>query len=195
MPEIVIFSGSGSTFPCHSFGPVEKIWMNPRDGGFPKRPKLYISSLKLAGFAGSEVEISFNAGFAGSGGKISFNVRGGISTQGSEIVIISGPFSTFTHDSFGPGEKLRMNPGDGRFPKRTKLYISSLKLAGFAGSGEEISFNVRGDIFTQGPEIVMFSGSCSTFPHESFGPEEKITMNPRDAIIPKRHKLQISSLR
>ncbi len=42
--------------------------MNPRDGGLPKRPKVYISSLNLAGFAGSGVTMRVN-------------LRGGISTQ------------------------------------------------------------------------------------------------------------------
>ncbi|KAL9972438.1 hypothetical protein ACROYT_G018740 [Oculina patagonica] len=34
--------------------------MNPRDEGFSKRPKLYISSLKPAGFAESGVKSSFS---------------------------------------------------------------------------------------------------------------------------------------
>ncbi len=51
--------------------------MNPRDGGFPELPKMYISILKLVGFASSAVTRSFNQ-------------RGGISTQGSKKVNFSG---------------------------------------------------------------------------------------------------------
>ncbi len=43
------------------------------------------------------------------------------------------------------------------FPKRPKLYISSLKLASFAGSGVKIRFNQRRGTLTQGPKIVISS--------------------------------------
>ncbi len=122
--------------------------MNPRDGGFSKRPKLYISSLKLAGFAGSGVEIRFN-------------LSGGILTQGPKIVISRGSLVTFLFDPFGPEVKIRMNQRHGDFTKRPKVYISNLKLAGFAGSGVKIRFNLRGGILIQGPKIVIFSFSCS----------------------------------
>ncbi len=78
-----------------------------------KRHKLFISSLKLAGFAGSGLKISFN--------------------QGPKIVIFSGSYSTFLFDSILPGVKIRMSSRDGGFPKRPELYTSSLKLAGFDG--------------------------------------------------------------
>ncbi len=61
--------------------------MNPRDGGFQKRPKGYISSLKLSSFARSGVEIRFN-------------LRGGISMEGLKIVIFSVSCSAFLFDSF-----------------------------------------------------------------------------------------------
>ncbi len=48
-----IFSGLCSTFLFDCFGPGVKTRINPRDGGFPKRPKLYISSNNVADFAGS----------------------------------------------------------------------------------------------------------------------------------------------
>ncbi len=43
-----------------SFKPGVKISITPRDGGFPKRPRLYISSNNLAKFAVSRVKISFS---------------------------------------------------------------------------------------------------------------------------------------
>ncbi len=158
--------------------------MNPRDGGFPKRLKLYILSLKLTGFAGSGV-------------KIRFNLPGGISTQGPKIVIYSCACGTFLFYSFGPGMKIRMNPRDGGFPKRLKLYISNLKRACFAGFGVKISFNLRSGISTQGPKIVISSGRCSTLLFDSFGPEVKIRMkdNTRYIGFPKRPKLYISILK
>ncbi|KAL9969571.1 hypothetical protein ACROYT_G021800 [Oculina patagonica] len=180
--KIVIFNDSCSTFLFDSFGPGVKIKMNSRDGGFSKRPKLYISSLKLAGFAGKGV-------------KKSFILRGGISTQGPKIVIFNYSCSTFLFDSFGPGNKIKMNPRDGGFSKRPKLYISSLKLAGFAGSGVKISFNLHGGISTQRPKSVIFNGSCSTFKFDSFGPGVKIKINQRDGGFSKRPKLYISSLK
>ncbi len=48
--------------------------------------------------------------------------------------------------------KIRMNPRDGGFAKRPKLYISSLKLASFAGSGIKIRVNLRDSMLTQGPK-------------------------------------------
>ncbi|KAL9969570.1 hypothetical protein ACROYT_G021799 [Oculina patagonica] len=249
-PKIVIFNDSCSTFLFDTFGPEVKIKMTPRDGGFSKRPKLYISTLKLAGFAGSGVDISFKlrggistrapkivifntsrssflfdsfgrgvkikmnprdgvfsknpklyissltlAGFAGSGVKISFILSGGISNQALKILIFNDSSSTFLFDSFGPGNKIKMNPRDGGFSKRPKLYISSLKLAGFAGSGVKISFNLHGGISTQRPKSVIFNGSCSTFKFDSFGPGVKIKINQRDGGFSKRPKLYISSLK
>ncbi len=91
--------------------------------------------------------------------------------------------------------KIRINPRDGIFPKRTKLYILSLKLAVSDGSVVKISFNLHGGILTQGPEIVIFSGSCSTFLFDSFGPGLKIIMNQRDSIFPKGIKLYILILK
>ncbi len=83
--------------------------MNPRDGGFPKRSKVYISSLKLACFAGSGV-------------KISFILRGRISTQEPKIVTFSCSNRAYLFDSFGPGVKIRKHPLAGGFTKGTKLY-------------------------------------------------------------------------
>ncbi len=83
------------------------IGVNPRDGIFPKRPKVYISSLKLAGRTGSVV-------------KTSISLRGGISTQRPKIAIFCGSCKYFLFDSFEPGMKIRMNPRDGIFPKRPK---------------------------------------------------------------------------
>ncbi len=68
----------------------------------------------------------------------------------------------------------------------TELYISSLKLAGFAGAGVKIGFNLCNGISTEGPKIVIFSGSCSTFFSDPFGPGVKIKMNLGDGIFPKR---------
>ncbi len=58
--------------------------------------------------------------------KVSLNL-GGIFTQGLEIVIFSGSRSTIPYDSFLPGEKIRMNPRDGGFPKRPncRLQVSN----------------------------------------------------------------------
>ncbi len=97
------------------------ITTNPCDGGFPIRSNLYISSLKLAGFARSGV-------------KITFNLRVGITTKRSKIAIFSGSCSTFLLDSLGTEMKISMNPRHGSFPQRPTLYISSLKLIGFARS-------------------------------------------------------------
>ncbi len=108
---------------------------------FPKRLKLYISSLKLE----------------------EFNLRGGISKQGSKPIIFSASCSTFLFDSFGTGLNYRLNPHDGNFPTRPQLYNSSLKLDGFAGSGVKINFYSRGGISTQAPKIVIFSASCRHF--------------------------------
>ncbi len=160
-PKIFIFSGSCSTFLFDSFGPGMNVRMNPGDGGFPKRPKLYISNLKRAGFAGSSV-------------KIICYLRGGISIQRPQIVIFSGSCSTSLFDSFGPGMNIRINPCDSGFPKVPTPYISRLKLASFAGSGVVIRSNLRGSILTLGPKIVIFSGSCSTFLFDSFGPGMKV---------------------
>ncbi|KAL9986766.1 hypothetical protein ACROYT_G000959 [Oculina patagonica] len=172
---IVIISGSSSIFLFDSFGPEMNIRMNPRDGGFPKRPKMYFSSLKRAGFAGCEV-------------KLSSYLRDGISTAGLIIVIISGSSSTFLFDSFGPEMNIRMNPRDGGFPKRPKMYFSSLKRAGFAGCEVKLSSYLRDGISTAGLIIVIISGSSSTFLFDSFGPEINIRMNPRDVGFPKRLK-------
>ncbi len=63
------------------------------------------------------------------------------------------------------------------FPKRPILYISSLKLAGYAGLRVKTSFDLRGGILTQGPKIFIFNTSCSTFIFEIFGPGENIRQN------------------
>ncbi len=157
-----------------------KIRMNPRDGIFPKRPKVYISSLNLGGLKGSGV-------------KTSINLRGGISTQRPKIVIFSGSYSIFFIRFFWTWNEIRMSPRDGIFPKRAKLYISCLKLAGLTRSGVKTNINVRGGISTQVPKIVIFIGSCSTFLFVSFGPGRKLGVNPRDGIFPKRTKLYILS--
>ncbi|KAL9986767.1 hypothetical protein ACROYT_G000960 [Oculina patagonica] len=180
--KIVIISGSSSTFLFDSFGPEMNIRMNPRDGGFPKRPKMYFSSLKRAGFSGCEV-------------KLSSYLRDGISTAGLIIVIISGSSSTFLFVSFGPEMNIRMNPRDGKFPKRPKMYFSSLKRAGFAGCEVKLSSYLRDGISTAGLIIVIISGSSSKFLFDSFGPEMNIRMNPRDGGFPKRPKMYFSSLK
>ncbi len=108
-----------------------EIRINSRDGGLPKRPKMYIASLKLARFAASGV-------------KISVNLPGGILAQGPKIVISRGSFVTLLFDSFGIEVNSRMNPRDGSFASTPKLYISSLKLASFARSGVTIRVNLRG---------------------------------------------------
>ncbi len=72
------------------------------------------------------------------------------------------------------------------FRQWLKLYISSVKLAGFAGSGVKMSFNLRGGTSAQGPIIIIFSGSCSTLLFDSFGPGVKIRINTRDDIFPKK---------
>ncbi len=46
------------------------------------------------------------------------------------------------------------------FQKSRKLYVTKFKLAGFAGSGEKISFNIRAGISTQGPKTFIFSALC-----------------------------------
>ncbi len=51
--------------------------------------------------------------------------------------------------------KIRMNPRDGGFAKRPKLYISNFKPSGFAECGMKISFHLRGGTLTQGPIIVV----------------------------------------
>ncbi len=53
----------------------------------------------------------------------------------------------------------------------------------------KITSNLRDGIFKQGPENVIFSGSCSTSPYGFFGPGEEIRKNPRDGGFPKRPKL------
>ncbi len=103
--------------------------MNPRDGLFPKRPTLYIWSLK-------------GAGFAGSGVKISFILRGSISMQGPKIIIFRSLCIAFLLGSFGPGVIIRMNLRDGIFPIWREFYFSSLTRSGFAESGVKISCNV-----------------------------------------------------
>ncbi len=60
-----------------------------------------------------------------------------------------------------------MNPCDGGFSKRPKVYIYSLKRASLSRSGLEIRSNLRGGISTQGPKIVIFSVSCSAFLFDS----------------------------
>ncbi len=126
---------------------------------------------------------------------MSFNLRDGISTQGLKIVIFSGAYITFPFDTFGPGVKVRTNPRDDGFPTRLKLHISSVKLVSFAGSGVKTSLKLRYSISTQGPKIVIFSGSCSTFLFDSFRPGMEIRMNPCDGGFPKRPKLYISSVK
>ncbi len=66
--------------------------------------------------------------------KLRVNQPGGILTQGPKVVISRGSFVTFLFDSFGIEMKIRMNQRDSDFPKRPRVYISSSKLAGFAGS-------------------------------------------------------------
>ncbi|KAL9986769.1 hypothetical protein ACROYT_G000962 [Oculina patagonica] len=168
---IVIISGLSSTFLFDSFGPEMNIRMNPRDGGFPKRPKMYFSCLKRGGFAGCEVKLTSFLRYAGI-----------------IIVIISGPSSTFLFDSFGQEMNIRMNPRDVGFPKRLKKYFSSLKRAGLAGCEVKVSSYLRYGISTAGLQIVIISGSSSTFLFDSFGPEMNISMNPRDVGFPKRLK-------
>ncbi len=111
--------------------------MNPRYGGFTKKPKLYISRHKLAGVCATEV-------------KIRFNLRRGISRQGPKIVIFSRSCSTFLFDSIGPGVKnlITMNSSQGGFTKRPTMNISGLKPAGFAETGVKMRFNLRGGIST-----------------------------------------------
>ncbi len=101
----------------------------------------------------------------------------------------------FLFGYFGPEVNIRFNPCDGIFPKRPKLYDLSFRLAGFAGSGEEITFNIRGRISSQGPKIFIFTASCDTFLFGSFGPEVNIRLNPCDAIFPKRSIMNVSSLK
>ncbi len=72
--------------------------------------------------------------------------------------------------------KIRFNPRDFGFPKERKRYISNIKLTSLAGSGVKISYNLRGGILTQGPKIVIFSGSWSTFLSNPFRPGDKIRM-------------------
>ncbi len=113
-----------------------------------------VSTLKLVAFSGSLV-------------KIRFNLRGGISHKGPKSSFIVARVA-LPYSFFGPGVKIRTNPRDGGFPKRLKLYISSLKVAGFSGSGEKIRFHLRGGMSTQGPKIVIYSGTYSTFLFDSF---------------------------
>ncbi len=114
-------------FLVDSFGPGMKIGMNPRDDIFPKRPQLYISSLKLVDLHGSEV-------------KTSINRRGGISTQVPKLVIFSRSCSSSLFDSLGLGIKIRMIPHDDIFPKTHKLFILRHKLAGLTRSGLKTSY-------------------------------------------------------
>lgn len=102
VPKFVNFSGSCTTFVLNSFGPGVKNQskFNLRDGGFSKRRNRYISNLKLARFACTGV-------------KIWFNLSCGISTLRPELVIFSGSGRTFVLDSFRPGVKIMINPGDG----------------------------------------------------------------------------------
>ncbi len=86
------------------------IRLNPRDGIFQKRPKLYLTIFKLEGFVGSA-------------GKITFNMRGGNSFQGPKIFIFNDSCDAFLFDSFGPGVIIRLDPRDGIFRKRPKLYV------------------------------------------------------------------------
>ncbi len=143
-PRIIIFSGSCRSFLFDSFGHDMEIKKNPCDGGFPKRPKKYIQSLKLAFYNRLKMEVSFN-------------LRVGISTQRPKTVILNNSYGTFIIDSCGHGLIIRINPRDGGFPIRTKLYIPSLKLNGFARSGVKITFNLRGGISTKVPKIAISS--------------------------------------
>ncbi len=126
--------------------------------------------------------------------KIRFNLRVGISTQVSKILIFSGSCGAFVFNSFGHNVKIRMNPRDGGLPKRPNLYISSLKHAGFAGSGVTLSLNLLGCILRQGHKTIIFSGSCNTLLFDSFGTGVKIRINPRDGGFSKQLKLCIKSL-
>ncbi len=90
--------------------------------------------------------------------KYALNQRGGISTQVPKIFSFSGSYTTFVFDSFGAGKKISMNPRDGGISKSFKLYISSLKLAGFPDSKVNIPFNPRGGVSKQVPKIFILSG-------------------------------------
>ncbi len=61
-----------------------------------------------------------------------------------------------------------------------------MKLASFAGSGVKIRFHLRSGILTQGPKIVIFSGSCKSILFDYFGQEMKIRKNQFDGGFPKR---------
>ncbi len=63
------------------------------------------------------------------------------------------------------------------------------KIFGFARSGVKIGSNLRSFIPAQGPKIVVFSGSCSTFLFYSFGTVVIIKIYPRNCRFPKRPKL------
>ncbi len=89
--------------------------------------------------------------------------------------------------------KIRKNLRDGGFTKTPKLFILSLRVHGFAETGVKIRFNLRRGISRQGPKIVIFCCSCSTFLFDAFEPCVKIRMNPRNGGLTKRHKVNISS--
>ncbi len=100
--------------------------------------------------------------FGWAGVKISFNLRGGTFTKGPEIVIFNDSCSTFLFDAFKAGVKIRLNPRDGGFSKRPNYRFQDSNWPILLDKEGKIGFNLRGGIFTQGPEIVIFSGSCST---------------------------------
>ncbi len=107
------------------------IRLNGRDGIFVKRPKRYVSSFKLAFFCLS-------------GEKIRLNLRGDdISSRDFKKLHFAFRMWPKTFESLRDGVIIRLNLRYGIFLKRPKMYVSSVKLAVFGGSGETKRLNLR----------------------------------------------------
>ncbi len=127
--------------------------------------------------------------------KITLSIRGGISNQGPKLSIFAASFDSFLFGSLKPGGKIRLNPCNGIFSKRPKLYVSCFSLTGFDESAEKITLNIRSGILIQKSKIFIFSTSCDNSLFGSFGPEVNIRLNQCDGIFYKRPKLNLSSFK
>ncbi len=125
------------------------IRLNLRDDTFQKRPKMYVSSFKVAVVGGSEE-------------KIRLNLRGdGISSRDVRNFQFAFGMWLKTFELLGDGVIIRLSLHDGIFPKRPKMFVSSFKIAVFGGSGEKIRLNLRGyGMSSRGSKIFSSRSLC-----------------------------------